>query len=687
VVGVDKYNNTDSGNLHGCVRDAENIYDVIAPLLGVPASNISMLTAPHDGKSGDTPHRTNAPTRANVLAEFAKFSQLEKHPGDVFIFFYSGHGGRQDTKYPNLKGASAKDELICLPNGEYIWDVELGKILTDISKQGVAVVVILDCCHSGTMDREKEPVVIRSLGDVSANRPEQPGGDGDTADALDVHPDTFSTRNAVFGHEKSYLYKDRGYNLIAACQPHEYAQELQLPGPGGVKVQQGALTYSFIQSLLMLKSAIEAVTYEALFELMQAKLKGVFPQEPRQHLRHWGDTSRFIFSAGRRGDGLQKLRASVIRKTNDLVVLDKGSSAHVAVGDQFRLYAPSSFVMGMVTTASSNTLDVVVSAVRDSETDATVRPEQAAALQGVDSGWVAQLTAKSEHTIVRVSLPDSMAVDAQTRLQQGWSALVDPCMPVTLRFDHAQVSDAAFSVDVDQGFFRVSDETGRPLPFLPRVLADGLSNVEQLMGLLYHLSAYRLVAKIPSSPKPTGPPRYSFTVKSVAHDPSMPRSLGAVRVLFENKTAEALYITILDLSSAYGVSELFPGQFNQSEAIDANSSLSDGSGMPGITIELEPPELLLSKVPKSLYLNQPPKPELKAGDGDANFKMTDVLKLFVTNAPESFAHYKVPDMEEDPAKLEIRLQELLRTLRATPHITAHPTWNVEEIIITTPNKP
>jgi hypothetical protein len=84
------------------------------------------------------------------------------------------------------------------------------------------------------------------------------------------------------------------------------------------------------------------------------------------------------------------------------------------------------------------------------------------------------------------------------------------------------------------------------------------------MGLLHHLSSYRLVAKIPSSPKLAGSPRYSFTVKSVAHDPSMPRSLGAVRVLFENKTAKALYITILDLSSAYGVSELFPGQFNQS---------------------------------------------------------------------------------------------------------------------------
>ena len=372
------------------------------------------------------------------------------------------------------------------------------------------------------------------------------------------------------------------------------------------------------------------------------------------------------------------------------MVLDKGSSAHVAVGDQFRLYAPSSFVMGMFTTvsasASGNTIDVVVSAVRDSEADATIRPEQAAALQGVDSGWVAQLTAKSEHTVVRVSLPDSMAADAKTRLQQGWSALVDPCMPVTLRFDYAQVSDAAFSVDVDQGIFRVSDEKGQPLPFLPRVLAAGPSNVGQLMGLLHHLSSYRVVAKIPRSPKPAGNPRYSFTVKRIAHDTSMPKSLGAVRVLFENKTAEALYITILDLSSAYGVSELFPGQFNQSEVIDANASLSDGSG-PGITIELEPPELLLSKVPKSLYLNQPPKPELKAGDGDANFKMTDVLKLFVTNAPESFGHYKVPDMEEDPAKLETRLQDLLRTLRATPHITAHPTWNVEEIVITTPNKP
>lgn len=214
-----------------------------------------------------------------------------------------------------------------------------------------------------------------------------------------------------------------------------------------------------------------------------------------------------------------------------------------------------------------------------------------------------QLSAKSEQTVVRVSLPDNLAAAAKTRLQHGWSALVDPCMPVALRFDQGPVSGAAFSVDVDQSVFRVSDDKGRPLPFLPRVVADGPSNVGQLMGLLHHLSKYRTITKIPSSPKQTGSPRYSFTVKSVAHNPQSPKSLGAVRLLFENKTAETLFITILDLSPAYGVSKLFPGPYNQSEAVDTNSSISDGSGTPGITIELEPPNLVLSKVPKSFYLN------------------------------------------------------------------------------------
>jgi hypothetical protein len=68
------------------------------------------------------------------------------HPGDTIFIQYSGHGGRQDA---GLFGGY--HETLCLFDGQ-LMDVEFRKLLSHF-RQGVNVVIFLDSCHSGGMDR------------------------------------------------------------------------------------------------------------------------------------------------------------------------------------------------------------------------------------------------------------------------------------------------------------------------------------------------------------------------------------------------------------------------------------------------------------------------------------------------------------------------------------------------------
>ena len=68
---------------------------------------------------------------------------------ELFIFYYSGHGGSEITKIPAPEEVDGKDEFLCL-NDTHMLDDEIWEI---ISKAKGRVVLMFDCCHSETMFR------------------------------------------------------------------------------------------------------------------------------------------------------------------------------------------------------------------------------------------------------------------------------------------------------------------------------------------------------------------------------------------------------------------------------------------------------------------------------------------------------------------------------------------------------
>ena len=97
---------------------------------------------------------TSAATRKKTIAAL-RAAAAKLKAGDLFFLTYSGHGG-QVTDI-NADEDDAQDETWCLFDGQLI-DDELYAELTRFAK-GVRVLVLSDSCHSGTVTRDRVPLV------------------------------------------------------------------------------------------------------------------------------------------------------------------------------------------------------------------------------------------------------------------------------------------------------------------------------------------------------------------------------------------------------------------------------------------------------------------------------------------------------------------------------------------------
>ena len=91
--------------------------------------------------------KTEKATRRNVMKALEAATELQK--GDIFVFYYSGHGGQQpDQTGPGKDELDGQDETLVLYDGE-LRDDSLNDVWMRL-KPGVRVVMMSDSCNSGT---------------------------------------------------------------------------------------------------------------------------------------------------------------------------------------------------------------------------------------------------------------------------------------------------------------------------------------------------------------------------------------------------------------------------------------------------------------------------------------------------------------------------------------------------------
>jgi hypothetical protein len=135
------YNGWDgTGGCWGCELDVDNVGRILSPL----GYEIKTL-------------KTAEATRNGILASLYRASENTVE-GDIFVFYYSGHGGQQ----PDLNGDEVdnKDETLVAYDREVI-DDKIHEALTRFTS-GVRVVMISDSCNSGSNYRGRMTIPLNN---------------------------------------------------------------------------------------------------------------------------------------------------------------------------------------------------------------------------------------------------------------------------------------------------------------------------------------------------------------------------------------------------------------------------------------------------------------------------------------------------------------------------------------------
>lgn len=140
LVGINEYRTANP--LNGCVSDVEGMAELLTGTFGFNARNVKRLTDAKATKEAITEHLER-------MIDGAK-------DGDRLVFHFSGHGSyTADDDGDEERGA---DELLCLADMDfkdpdtYLTDDDLRRY-TQRLPAGVRLLVVLDCCHSGTGTR------------------------------------------------------------------------------------------------------------------------------------------------------------------------------------------------------------------------------------------------------------------------------------------------------------------------------------------------------------------------------------------------------------------------------------------------------------------------------------------------------------------------------------------------------
>jgi len=326
LIGIDGYNpNRLYKDLKGAVRDINLVASYLLETLKIPSERVFKLTSPNPEVAETIETKDLKPTYENIVAKFNAITEIAQ-PGEQVYLYYSGHGGRATTIYPELRGGADQYDEGIVPmdignGGRYLLDVELTTLLKRMTDKGLIVTVILDSCHSGGATRgdaairagdgtdtappDKESLVA-SREELIANWKTQIGGlDGDIA----------------------WVPPSNNYVLLAACRPSEYAYEYAFDG----KERHGALTYWLIQTLA---TSSTGLSFRKLYDRVCAQIQSKFPQQLPMLV---GDGTRAVFG----NESIPhhySVNVSGVDSNQKQITLNAGLAQGLSSGTRFAIY-------------------------------------------------------------------------------------------------------------------------------------------------------------------------------------------------------------------------------------------------------------------------------------------------------------------------------------------------------------
>ncbi|RWA05600.1 hypothetical protein EKO27_g9504 [Xylaria grammica] len=636
VVGIDLYSTTHPAmNLRGACNDAVLLYQFLRSSLKIPKSNIRLHLSrdPHFTPLTAKDPPSLPPTFWEFLDSLDHIRR-EARPGDFVHIHFSGHGNREFTLHEDKKSKTDQDERLCFVDNE-MTDVMFGEKLDELAAPpyNLTLLVTLDCCFSGGMTRDPRYSAVR-------NKP--------SSQAIELHPRDYNTEPSMSSGSrdaslhKGWLYRDRAYNVIAACQPYE--KSMETPDPASGNRVYGALTSTLISQLKHLRGQRSFMTYNVFQGILESALKGTFGKITQQKPMLIGPRNRLLFLSSVREDA--STVASVRKVGSGVMFIDRGSVDGSNVGDIYTVSDPGASLNqirqstqeGSHTPAKRTTaLKIVITSVKEYESEAREYVEPSILPTGnharlVKSGWLANLVQRSRVAEARIAQRDGSRSDAVVRtIQKEWLSYNDPVAPWRLWFpgDKSRTLKPTCYIHVGPTSIEVHDRNDRPYLNLPVLEFDQnrlISMAEvtrRLMGLLQHLKLYDEAKAIRTPPRfhqMTAP--FDLRVASCECPLDEPSVLSSWEITVHNTQPGPLFVAVFNLTPLYGVRQLFPSDEGHMEA--------SVMGKPARTI-------IDISVPDALH---------RQYQSDPSFIMQDILKIFITTENTNLRHLELEDITE-----------------------------------------
>ncbi|MBG1243326.1 caspase family protein [Nostoc sp. NZL] len=263
LVGIDNYLNY-VPPLKGCIND---ILAVKEYLLGRISS---------DGYKLNLRILLNQDATRQAIIDGFRQHLCQASNEDIVFFYYSGHGSQQATpeEFWALEPDRLDETLVCYDSrNPGCWDLtdkELGKLIAEVAEKNPHIVIIMDCCHSGSGirgDLELETAVRKAPID-HRQRPLD-SFIFSLAEAKQLSNSRSLDKNAA-----AWTLPQGKHIFFAACQDYEEAKEYMADGQS-----RGAFSYCLLDTLT---KANGSLSYRDLFKrtnaLVRSKIAAQSPQ-------------------------------------------------------------------------------------------------------------------------------------------------------------------------------------------------------------------------------------------------------------------------------------------------------------------------------------------------------------------------------------------------------------------------
>ncbi len=233
LVGINKYNHPKISDLKGCVNDVKNMKAYLENRFENP--HIKTLL-------------NEKATYQNVIQNFRTHLTANAQKEDVVLFHYSGHGAREAAarEFKPFFPEGKEETLVCYDSrktdGYDLADKELAVLVSEAASTGAHVVILLDCCHSGSGTRDTDDFYLgasRKTYHRSLPRP------------IDTYIDGYYQKQL---EEDKVFIPTSKHVLLAACSRTESAIE--------TSINTGVFTTVLLKTL---KKIGNDISYASLF--------------------------------------------------------------------------------------------------------------------------------------------------------------------------------------------------------------------------------------------------------------------------------------------------------------------------------------------------------------------------------------------------------------------------------------